>query len=337
MGAARAGLSGRLEALGRRVESRVAARLPPDARARMASRVRAQPTREGAWFLVLLLGVVLAALNTGNNLLYMVLGCLLAALVLNNVLAEWNLRGLSVGRVLPDEAWAERAAGGAFVVRNARRFGAGWALRVSDHLAGATAPVAEARVLRVAPGEVVEAPARWVFPDRGEARLVSVVVESTFPFGLVRRWRELEATAEVLVFPRPEPGLAKRRVSGRGLGRPDRARAGRGGDFRGLREYVPGDPLRDLHWPTSARAGRPMVIVRNQEVADEVVVDVIEARGPAWERSLSRAAGQILHHAACGHAVGLRLEGRAHEPRVGAPWKRHLLGLLARAPRRDGG
>lgn len=107
-----------------------------------------------------------------------------------------------------------------------------------------------------------------------------------------------------------------------------------GGGFRGLRRYVPGDPLRDLHWPTTARTGKPMIIMRNQEVSDEVVVDVMEHSGTAWERSLSRAAGQVVHHSTVGHAVGLRMAGRVFGPRTGDAWRRHLLGLLARAPRR---
>lgn len=337
MGAARPGLTARLDALSRRAEAWAVARMPEAAQARARRRVRARPTREGAWFLLLLLAVVLAALNTGNNLLYMVLGSLLAALVLNNVLAEWNLRGLRLERRLPDEAWAGRGAPGAIVVHNARRLGAAWSLGVQERGGEPGAPIATGRALRVGAGERVEVPTRWTFPERGEVRLEVLVVESTFPFGLMRRWRELPAPAALLVFPRPEPGLARRRMSGAGRARPQQARAGTGGEFRGLRPYVAGDPLRDLHWPTTARTGKPMVVVRNQEVSDEVVVDVMERDGPAWERSLSRAAGQVMHHAGAGHAVGLRMGGRVLAARTGDAWRRHLLGLLARAPRRAGG
>jgi uncharacterized protein (DUF58 family) len=326
--------------LGDALEAWFASHLSESAQHRLSSRVRARPTREGAWFLLLMFGVVLAALNTGNNLLYMVLGCLLAVLVASNVLAEWNIRGLRVQRRLPDEAWAEQGAGGVLIVENQRRFGAGWALTIRDEAVGAAAgvepEVARARVLKVAPGESVEAPARWSFSARGDVQLAALTVESTFPFGLMRRWRRVPAPATVLVFPRPQPGLARGRVAGRGRARPDQRRTGEGGDFRGLRPYVPGDPLRQLHWPTTARVGRPMVVVRNQEVADEVVVEVMDAHGEAWERSLSRAAGQIQHHVRSGHAVGLRILGAVHTARVGDAWRRHLLGLLAVAPARFG-
>jgi len=333
VGAARPGLTAGIDVLFRRVEDVVLGRLPTAVAARVRSRVRARPTREGAWFLLLVLAVVLAALNTGNNLLYMVLGSLLGTLVLNNILAEWNLRGLRVERRLPDEAWAERAAAGTLVLRNGRRFGAAWSVRI--HEGTAEEPFATGHALRVGPGESLEVPIRWTFAWRGEIRLESLVLESTFPFGLMRRWRSLPASAALLVFPRPEPGLAPRRAAGSGRARLHETRVGTGGDFHGLRPYVPGDPLRSLHWPTTARTGRPMVVVRTREVSDEVVVEVPERSGAAWERSLSRAAGQVQHHAGAGHAVGLRLAGQVLPPRTGDAWRRHLLGLLARAPRRE--
>ncbi len=284
----------------------------------------------------MLVGVVIAAVNTGNNLLYLVLGTLCAVLVLSSALAEWNLRGLSVRRRLPAEAFAGQPAAGLWIVENRRRFGATWALRVEERLrAEGDAGLAAVRLTRVGPGATVELPTRWVFPDRGRVRLRTVRVESAFPFGLVRRWRDLPLPGELLVWPAPLSGPHARRSEGRGTARPDPSRAGREGDFRGLRPYVPGDPLRDLHWPTSARTGQPMVILRTAARADEVVVDVPEARGEQWELALSRAAGQIQTHFGRGDAVGLRMGGAMHPPRGGEGWRRRLLDLLASAPRRD--
>ena len=60
-----------------------------------------RPTRAGWVFFALTLGVGLAALNTGNNLMYMVLSLLLSFLVLSGVLSESALRGIQVRRLLP--------------------------------------------------------------------------------------------------------------------------------------------------------------------------------------------------------------------------------------------
>ena len=69
-----------------------------------------RPTRAGWIFFALTLGVGFAALNTGNNLMYMVLSLLLSFLVLSGVLSESALRGIQVRRLLPAELVAEREA-----------------------------------------------------------------------------------------------------------------------------------------------------------------------------------------------------------------------------------
>ena len=55
-------------------------------------------TRDGVFYVVFTLGVGLAALNTGNNLLFLILGLLLSTIIISGILAESALRGVSVRR-----------------------------------------------------------------------------------------------------------------------------------------------------------------------------------------------------------------------------------------------
>ena len=55
--------------------------------------------REGRWVIGITIGVGLAAINTGNNLLFLVWGMLLSAVMLSGVLSEAALRGLNHTRV----------------------------------------------------------------------------------------------------------------------------------------------------------------------------------------------------------------------------------------------
>jgi uncharacterized protein (DUF58 family) len=86
--------------------------------------------------------------------------------------------------------------------------------------------------------------------------------------------------AELAVFPRAERLAAVPRpvdlpdLLGVHLGR----RKGEGVEFAGLREYLPGDPLRDVNWPVSARRGRLHVTERLAEQAAKVV-SLIDASG----------------------------------------------------------
>jgi uncharacterized protein (DUF58 family) len=133
-----------------------------------------RPTRAGWVFFLLLFGVGFAALNTGNNLLYLVLSFLLAFLTLSGVLSESALRGIEVRRQPPREIYAGAEARVRVEIHNNQRRVPAFAVLVEDLVsesAGASTPGADdaasasglapsdaraagrAFVLRVGPGE----------------------------------------------------------------------------------------------------------------------------------------------------------------------------------------
>ena len=65
-------------------------------------------TREGKFFLGITFGVGFAAVNTGNNLLFLMLGLLLALMLVSGVMSELSLRELTVVRRLPMRAQVGR-------------------------------------------------------------------------------------------------------------------------------------------------------------------------------------------------------------------------------------
>ena len=108
----------------------------PDRRAPPPRWNAVRPTAAGVWLLLVLAGLTFGAVNTGNNLVYLVLSTLLGVLVVNNVLAEWNLRGLTVERVLAPELFAQERAEGRFILKNPRRWGAAWLVTVEERDVG---------------------------------------------------------------------------------------------------------------------------------------------------------------------------------------------------------
>src|SRR5215470_6602612 len=65
-------------------------------------------TREGKYFIGITIGVGFAAINTGNNLLYLLLGMMLSLIIASGVLSEISLRELGVARTPPDALYADR-------------------------------------------------------------------------------------------------------------------------------------------------------------------------------------------------------------------------------------
>ena len=67
-----------------------------------------RPTRDGWWCLGAALGLGFAAMNTGNNLLYLMTALLLALIIVSGILSERSRRGLRLTALVPDEIYAGR-------------------------------------------------------------------------------------------------------------------------------------------------------------------------------------------------------------------------------------
>jgi uncharacterized protein (DUF58 family) len=100
------------------------------------------------------------------------------------------------------------------------------------------------------------------------------------------------------------------------LGGTDRARFGLAEDpsrFAGIREYVPGDPLRRVHPRVSARLGHP-VVKRFEPSRDRQVLlalDVQTAGGPTWQATFDEEEVEALFVVAASLARSLALERAA--------------------------
>ena len=82
--------------------------LPPRTPRSRRAAVHIRLTTTGAIAIALLLAAGIVAVNSGNNLLYLVVASLLAALALSGLLGHHNLRRVVVRLIAPDEAWAGR-------------------------------------------------------------------------------------------------------------------------------------------------------------------------------------------------------------------------------------
>src|SRR5215469_10937484 len=78
-------------------------------------------TKAGIVYALVTLVIGIAALNTGNNLLYIVVAAMLGAIIISGYLSAVVLRYLELDIRLPDHVFAGRSVLGRVVVRNPRR------------------------------------------------------------------------------------------------------------------------------------------------------------------------------------------------------------------------
>jgi uncharacterized protein (DUF58 family) len=100
------------------------------ARERLRQTFHYEATKSGVVYVLVALVIGIAALNTGNNLLYIVVAAMLAAILVSGVVSALVLRGLELEVRLPEHVFAGRPAVGGIVLRNSRRFLPSFSIRV---------------------------------------------------------------------------------------------------------------------------------------------------------------------------------------------------------------
>lgn len=253
-------------------------------------------TRIGSTFLVFTIVIAFAAVNTGNNALYIALTFLLGTLLLSGVASKGGLKHLSVEVRGVDEAWAGRPTRAVLHVSNRSPI---WNVRdvviVSDDVEQ------PAVIEMISRRSAVSADVSFLFRRRGIVELNRLDLYTRYPFGFFLKKRRVRIQGEVVVLPRllPDDGEPERfrSVSGEQL---SVARLGAGTEIHSFRDYVRGDSLRQVYWKKSASAGRWIVKQTEAEAAQavHVVVDPFKARGTSdddFELMVSEAATFIYH------------------------------------------
>ncbi len=254
---------------------------------------------------------------------------------------ERRLRGLGLSRDLPVGPLVE-----------------GDELRYEARLVGARLPGSYVLEERVSQSQTLRATlqrkgsTQVVIPNlrRGRLHFLDATLTADDPLGVTRLAHEVGAGPSLLVRPRI-PFLTTLFTEGGarlGSGR-KRAVAGPSGlELRGVREYRDGEPLRTVHWVSTARRGRLMVRELEEPPHHDTTVlldlDGAAEVGPPGTTSLDeavRAAGALVRaQLERGRAVRLVIAGSREEATVVRSlheWDDALDLLAAAEPRRDDG
>ncbi|UCE86199.1 MAG: DUF58 domain-containing protein [Deltaproteobacteria bacterium] len=296
-----------------------------------------RPTRAGWLFFGLTFGVGFAALNTGNNLLYLVLSFMLAFLILSGLLSESALRGVRVKRLLPREAQAGVTARVVLEIENHARRAPAFAIAVEDLTRGrgVRGVRATGRVfaLRVAAGDRERRSYAFAADRRGWFAFQGFRVSTRFPFGLFSKSLYLDAPDRLLVYPRMERLRAPELDGTADPHDADtRTRPTRGAQVSGLREFAAGDSLRRIHWRATARRGALVVREPEGDAGAEIEVRLRTAGEPEaaiFERDVAWAASEIATLIDAELRVGLVTDADRIAPRGGPRQRARLLAFLA--------
>lgn len=229
---------------------------------------RTAPTATGFVLIMVCLGIGAAAYNAGgsSNILFLALSILFSSILLSGVLSSMNFRGI-LWRLSPaSHLRAEEPAEIGIEVLNTKKHLPSFSL-ILQVRAPLTAETSQLYLDRsLPPLQIRELTWEFVPSKRGHERLQVAALESSYPFGFLRKFVHSNAAREVMIWPArvayefrvPETRAA--RTVGANVRRP-----GAGEQLYNIRPYQPGDQQRMVHWKATARNQRLMV----RQVMDE--------------------------------------------------------------------
>lgn len=151
---------------------------------------------------------------------------------------------------------------------------------------------------------------------RGVHSLGDLLLASDHPFGLVRANCPRPIAGELVIHPRTFRGVSPAAlgfepvVGGKQAGA---SHSTLGSQFAGVRPLQPGDPLKLVHWPSSAKGLGLMSKVFDEELSGRVAVLIVV--GPAHESlddAVRTAASLVLAGLEAGHRVDWVCAHEAH-------------------------
>ncbi len=269
-----------------------------------------RPTRQGGFFLIALLGIVVGAINYGNNL-----GLLLSFLFIGGCAASLLHTRAFAKAVEVGFAGAEPVFAG-----EEARFTFSVAAPEPGHLLQAGFSGSPRQDVLPEENSPTMATIPCPAPVRGLFRPGPLQVRTCYPLGLFELRRTLETDAACVVYPRPYAEAMALPEGGLGEGEGEPAGPGVD-DFAGLRAYIPGDPLQRVAWKVSSRGHGLQTKEFHALSGQNPLLDWYLLPEADTETRLSMLCRMLLTAEENGQAYGLRLPTGEIAPESGP---RHL-------------
>jgi uncharacterized protein (DUF58 family) len=256
-------------------------------------------TAGGAIAAALLAIVGFSAWNTGNNLLFLVLAFIAAAMIVGFAAGSLTLRKIEVRMRFPEAIFAGEQTRILVNLENRKKILPAISVvievRGTEQNESAAAPefrkllpgfVAE-RLSRppivrkplghfayLAAGESLETAVSYLFPNRGRFLIRNFELSTRFPFSFFCHRRRLNAReTELFVFPAIETLGSEIDDALPQTGRLSSMRKGSGQDLLSLRDYRPNDDQRQIDWKATARSRT--LIVKEFAAEDELKATIL--------------------------------------------------------------
>ena len=255
-------------------------------------------TTGGAIMLVLIAIVAFSAWNTANNLLFLVLSFMAAAMIVGFVAGGLCLKRLEVKMRFPETIFAGEETHILVSLSNRKRLFPSYSVVAEVRGTEREESIAANDLRRLLPASIAkrlakpptlrralnyfvyvprrsetESKTTHVFPNRGRFLIKDFELSTKFPLGVFRHRRRLPAReTELIVFPKLADLDLDHDDAPLEAGKIVATKRGSGQDLLALRDYQPNDDLRRIDWKATARTRH--LIVREFSAEDDKKVTI---------------------------------------------------------------
>jgi uncharacterized protein (DUF58 family) len=214
-------------------------------------------TREGWIFVLLSLAIGAAAVNTGNNVLYFIFSLMLGMIVVSGMTSRRLLQGLRPAIQFPDHVFAGVGNICYVSIQNRKKRFPSLGIRFVVREKGFASITRQ--FFYVPPNDQVSGYARLLFPHRGVFNLRELELQTSLPFSFFLKIRRYFVEHSIRVFPKIYR-LSEEVIThfSEGLFRESPYR-GESQQLLHIRDYMPLDSSRKIHWKASAKAEKLLV------------------------------------------------------------------------------
>lgn len=265
-----------------------------------------------------------SAVNTGNNLIYIIASALLSYMLVSGIFGRRNLCGIDIELEAPAEIFAETDIPIGIRLINRKRLMPAFLIKVLIENQQALFPFIDA-------GAEGRQFCSVGFAARGEHSIDSIYICSVFPFNFFTRYRKIPKTVKLTIFARPQKcqdALSRDRQI-RLKGDASTLTIGYDSDIISIRDYSSGDPLKYINWKSTAKTG----VLKTKELSaiqlQQIMIDFDKMVGQDLEQKISCVTFLILKFIRSNIPVGLIIGGESLKPALTASHKIQLLSRLA--------
>ena len=235
----------------------------------LSFQVRFRLTREGIVYIGGVFLLALAALNTGNNLVFLILAAMLAGILMSGVLSSIVLSGNHVHLEIPEHVFAAQPALALLELRNEKEWFPSFSLRIvgDQKKIGQQILMQPVYFAFIPRKSSARQRVELLFPRRGIYRQDAFGIRTRFPFGFLEKTRRVESPMQVVVYPAIAPTGEFYEILPMVSGELESIQRGRGHDLYSIRNYDSSDSARFVDWKATARTS--MLKVREFAREDE--------------------------------------------------------------------